>query len=103
MAAVLFAFSTWLTEYAQETRMYELMGLLGIVATVAFIHAFVNRRHMYLIVFAVCEALMLYTHAWGMFFGAGAVIALIPIWVNSEDRRGVVRDKEHSQIGRAHV
>ena len=31
-AAVLFAFSTFLTAYAQETRMYELMGLLGILA-----------------------------------------------------------------------
>ena len=28
----------------EETRMYELMGLLGILATVAFIHAFVFRR-----------------------------------------------------------
>src|SRR5437588_7023143 len=86
MAATLFAFSTWLTEYAQETRMYELMGLLGLVATAAFIHAFVYRRRKYLVVFALCEALMLYTHAWGMFFGAGAVIALIPIWMNSGDR-----------------
>ena len=29
----LFAFNAFLTEYAQETRMYELMGLLGILAT----------------------------------------------------------------------
>ena len=42
--------------------------------------------------FAVCEALMLYTHAWGIFFGAGSVLALIPIWLTSDDRRGVVRD-----------
>jgi len=91
-AATLFAFSTWLTEYAQETRMYELMGLLGIIATAAFIHAFVFRRRKYLIVFAVTEALMLYTHAWGIFFGLGAAVALIPIWLDSEDRRGIVRD-----------
>ena len=32
MAALLFAFNAWLTAYAQETRMYELMGLLGVVA-----------------------------------------------------------------------
>src|SRR5579884_2536473 len=66
MAAVLFAFSTWLTTYAQETRMYELMGLLGLIATAAFLHGFVYGRRRYLILFAVCEALMLYTHAWGI-------------------------------------
>ena len=27
LAAILFAFNSWLTAYAQETRMYELMGL----------------------------------------------------------------------------
>src|SRR5438309_4346260 len=77
MAATLFAFNAFLTRYAQETRMYELMGLLGLIATTAFLHAFVFRRRGYLIVFALAQALMLYTHAWGVFFGAGAVLALI--------------------------
>ncbi len=53
-----------------ETRMYELMGLLGILATAGYIHGFVYRRRKYLILFALCQALMLYTHAWGIFFGA---------------------------------
>ncbi len=92
MAATLFAFNAFLTRYAQETRMYELMGLLGLVATTAFIHAFVYRRRGYLILFAVTQALMLYTHAWGAFFAAGAVLTLIPIWRASDDRRGIVRD-----------
>ncbi len=91
-AAVLFAFSSFLTQYAQETRMYELMGLLGLLATAAFIHAFVYRRRKYLILFAVCEALMLYTHAWGMFFGAGAAIALVPTYLVGDDRRALIRD-----------
>ncbi len=99
MAAILFAFNAWLTQYAQETRMYELMGLLGIIATAAFIHAFVYRRRKYLIVFAITQALMLYTHAWGLFFGAAAVLALIPIWQTSEDRRGVVRDAVMTFVG----
>jgi mannosyltransferase len=92
MAAVLFAFSSWLTDYAQETRMYELMALLGLIATACFLHAFVFRRRKYLIGFAVALALMLYTHGWALFFGAGAVIALIPVWRASDDRRGIVRD-----------
>jgi len=98
-AAVLFAFSAFLTEYAQETRMYELMGLLGLVATAAFIHGFVYRRRKYLILFAVSLALMLYTHAWGMFFGAGAVITLIPVYSASDDRRALVRDAAITFVG----
>jgi hypothetical protein len=92
MAAVLFAFSPFLTQYAGETRMYELMGLLGILATASFVHGFVYRRRKYLIVFTLCQAAMLYTHAWGIFFGLGAAVALIPVWLRSEDRRGLIRD-----------
>jgi mannosyltransferase len=92
LVAVLFAFSTFLTDYAGETRMYELMGLLGLLATAGFVHGFVYRRRKYLILFAVCEALMLYTHAWGIFYGIGAAIALIPTYLASDDRRGLLRD-----------
>ena len=42
--------------------------------------------------FAICQALMLYTHGWGLFFGVGTVLALIPVWRASDDRRGLVRD-----------
>jgi len=92
LAAVLFAFSAWVTQYAQETRMYELMALLGLLATTGFLHAFVYRRRKYLILFAVSLALMLYTHGWGIFFWGGAVLALIPIYRASDDRRRLVRD-----------
>ncbi len=103
MTATLVAFSPWLTEYAQETRMYELMGLLGIIATASFIHAFVFRRRKYLIVFAIAQALMLYTHAWGMFFAAGAIVTLVPIvWVaDSAERRAIVRDAAMAFVGSA--
>jgi MFS family permease len=92
IAATLFAFNAFLTAYAMETRMYELMGLLGLLATASFVHAFVYRRRRYLIMFAISLALMLYTHAWGIFFFAGGVLALIPIWVASEERGALVRD-----------
>jgi hypothetical protein len=100
-AAVLFAFSTFLTDYAQETRMYELMGLLGILGTAAFIHGFVYRRRRYVVLFAACEALMLYTHAWGIFFGIGSVIALIPVWLNTDSaaRRLLLRDAVLAYVG----
>ncbi len=99
IAAILFATNAWLTQYAQETRMYELMALLGLIATAAFIHAFVHRRRRYLIVFAVTLAAMLYTHVWGVFFGAGAFLALIPVWRASDDRRGLVRDALLAFVG----
>jgi mannosyltransferase len=92
MAAILFAFSAFLTQYSEETRMYALMGLLGLLATAGYLHAFVFRRRKYLILFAVAQAAMLYTHAWGSFFGAGALLALIPVYRTSDDRRGIIRD-----------
>jgi mannosyltransferase len=92
MAAFLFAFNGWLTTYAQETRMYELMALLGIFLIVAFIKAFVYRRRPYLILFGACLALMLYTHTWGVFVVVGSVVALIPSYLISDDRRALVRD-----------
>jgi hypothetical protein len=99
MAAILFAFSAFLTQYAQETRMYSLMGLLGLLATAGYMQAFIFRRRRYLILFAVAQALMLYTHAWGIFFGVGAAIALIPIWRASDDRRGIARDAVFAFVG----
>jgi hypothetical protein len=98
-AAVLFAFNAFLTNYAQEARMYALMGLLGVMATAGFLHGFVYRRRRYLIMFAVAQALMLYTHAWGIFFGVGAALALIPVWLASDDRRGLIRDAVYAFVG----
>ncbi|MDQ6807478.1 MAG: glycosyltransferase family 39 protein [Actinomycetota bacterium] len=98
-AAVLFATSSFLTYYGQETRMYSLMALLGIMAAAGFIHAFVYRRRRYLVLFAVAISLMLYTHAWGLFFWAGSAIALMPVWFTTDDRKGLVRDAAIAFIG----
>jgi hypothetical protein len=99
IAAIMFAFSAFLTQYAQETRMYALMGLLGLLATTGFLQAFVFRRRRYLILFAVAQAAMLYTHAWGIFYGVGAVFALIPVLLASDDRRGILRDAVFAFVG----
>jgi mannosyltransferase len=92
IAAVLFALNPFITAYSQETRMYTLMALLGLLATAGFIHGFIYRRRRYLILFAVCQALMLYTHAWGIFFGVGAAVAFIPVWRSSPEPRALFRD-----------
>jgi mannosyltransferase len=92
IAAVLFAMNPFLTAYSQETRMYTFMSLLGLLATAGLIHGFIYRRRRYLPLFVVCQVVMLYTHAWGIFFGVGAGVALIPVWAASDDRRAVLRD-----------
>jgi len=92
MLAALLAFNSFFTEYADETRMYELMALLGLIAIAAFLHAFVYRRRRYVAVFSAALVLMLYTDAWGIVFCAAAAIALVPVYLRSDDRGGLVRD-----------
>ncbi|HWE15115.1 MAG TPA: glycosyltransferase family 39 protein [Solirubrobacteraceae bacterium] len=99
MAALLFAFNGWLTAYAQETRMYELMALLGVAATAGFLLGFVYRRRRYLLVFGAALTLMLYTHTWGPFFFVGSAISLIPALMASDDRRGLLRDAVITFVG----
>jgi mannosyltransferase len=60
--------------------------------TAAFLHVFVYRRRSYLPLFAGALALMLYTHNWGLFVTAGALVALVAVWLGSEDRSGLARD-----------
>jgi mannosyltransferase len=92
ISGVLFALNPFITAYSQEARMYTLMALLGLLASTAFIHAFIHRRRKYLVLFVVCQALMLYTHAWGIFYGVGAAVALIPIWWASDEPRAILKD-----------
>jgi mannosyltransferase len=99
MAALLFAFNAWLTAYAQETRMYELMALLGVLATTGFVLGFVYRRRRFLLLFGGALTLMLYTHSWGTFFFAGSIISLIPAVMASDDRRGLLRDAAVTLVG----
>ena len=49
--AVLFAFSSMLTQYSAQAQPYTLLILLGLVATTAFVHGFVYRRRRYLWLF----------------------------------------------------
>jgi mannosyltransferase len=91
-AAVLFAFNAFLSQYAQETRMYELMGLLGLLATAAFMHAFVFRRRGYLALFIAALALMLYTHAWGIFYAAASGLTVLLLMRFSERPLALLRD-----------
>jgi mannosyltransferase len=92
VGAVLCAFNPFLTSYGEEARMYSLMAFLALIATACFLHAFVYRRRAFVPLFALFQALMLYTHGWGIFYGVAAFLALILIWSRSEDRRRLAID-----------
>jgi hypothetical protein len=92
MAAVLFAFSSFLTRYAQETQCYELMVLLGLLATAGFLHGFVYRRRRWLWLLALSLAAMLYTQGAAVLFWFAAAVAIVPVYICSDDRRGILRD-----------
>lgn len=91
-AAVLFAVSAFLTEYATETQAWELLAVIGLVATASFLHAFVYGRRRFLFLLVPSLALMLYTSVWAIFFWAGMAAALIPIYRAAADRPRIVRD-----------
>jgi len=92
ICAALGAVNPFLTAYAQETRMYSLMVVLSLLATAAFLHVYVYRNRRYLPLFVVVLAAMLYTHSWGIFATAAAVVTFALVWVTSDDRRGLFKD-----------
>jgi mannosyltransferase len=93
IAALLAAMDPFLTYYAQETRMYALVALLGLVVSGSFVLAFVQRRRAWLPVFGVALALLMYTHNWGLFLGVGTGAAFLALLAGGEaDRRGMLRD-----------
>ncbi len=92
VCAALCAVNPFLTQFAQETRMYSLMLVLSLLATAAFLHVFAFGRRRYLPLFFVLLALMLYTHNWGLFLSVGLACALVPCWYVSENRHSFWKD-----------
>jgi hypothetical protein len=77
LAAAVVALDPFAATYAVEIRMYSLLLLVALLATGAFLRAFVahpgDRR--WAAAFAVALAAVMYTHNWGLFFAAAAGIA----------------------------
>jgi hypothetical protein len=91
MAAVLAATNPFLTQYAQEGRMYALVALLSLVASAAFCRAFVRGRRQWAIAYAVVLAAMLYTHNWAIFFGtACGLVWLYLVWRSKAQRETLI-------------
>ena len=90
--AGLTAFNPFLTSYAQETRMYSLVVLLGTLCTACFLHAYVYGRRQYRIPFGILLAALLYTHNWAFFYGLALLVVVGLVWRDSEDRAQLRRD-----------
>jgi mannosyltransferase len=85
IAALLAAVNPFITQYAQEGRMYSLVTLLGLVSMTCWLQAFTTGddavRRGPAIGFAASLAALLYTHNWGLFFGAATGVAwLYLLW-----------------------
>jgi mannosyltransferase len=92
--AALGAVNPFLTYYAQETRMYSLVALLGLLSIATFALVFAERRRRAIPYFAVVTALLLYSHNWGLFFAAGTFVAFLFFVYNAkgDERKAVLRD-----------
>src|SRR3954469_2645236 len=75
----------FLTYYAQETRMYSLVVVLSLLASAAFVLAFVRGRRGHLVGLGVWMTLLLYTHAWALYLAFAMACAWVVLW-----RRGRV-------------
>ena len=73
--AALVAASPFVAAYAREARMYTLVVLLGLVCVGCFASAYVRGRRRHRLPFAIALALLLYTHNWALFLGAGLALA----------------------------
>jgi mannosyltransferase len=97
IAALLAAVNPFLTQYAQEGRMYALVALLGLISLTCWLQAFTTDADRIrlgpAIGFAVAFAAMLYTHNWALFFGAATGIAwLVLLWrARGEERARLLR------------
>jgi uncharacterized membrane protein len=92
--AALLATLPFLTYYAQETRMYALAVLIGLLASASFTAVFALRQRSLLPAFVVFGALVAYTHNWGLFLLFGCGVAWLTLVAIAEQpvRRALVRD-----------
>ena len=74
------ALCPFLTDYAQEARMYSLVALLGIATLGFFLNAYLRGRRGFRIPFGIALALLIYTHNWGLFLGVSMAVCIAIMW-----------------------
>lgn len=92
IAAGLAALNPYLTYYAQETRMYSMQAVLGMVVATCFVRAFVMGERRFVWAFGLALTAMLYTHNWALFLACGTVVAFAVLWRMAEqsERRALL-------------
>jgi len=85
LASALLAGSAFAVHAAQEARMYPLLGLLALGSWFSMLRAMESRKARDWALYAVCGALMLYTHYFGFLVLGSQVLYLVPRW--RRDRR----------------
>jgi mannosyltransferase len=93
-AAVLFTFSSYLTQFSQQAQPYTLMLLLSVLAIGGFIEGFVHRRRRYLWLLGIALEAALYTQLMAavLMFGLGVALAVL-VWLSAPElRRGLIVD-----------
>ena len=92
--AALLATCPFLTYYAQETRMYALVALLGLASSSTFTMAYALRERWAVPAFSVLTALTVYTHNWGLFLAVGMGVAFLVLWrtAPADERAPLLRD-----------
>ena len=81
-AAVLMTFNPYLSQYAQETRMYSLVVLLSMLATSLFLRTYTGDERparRWPLLFGLALAAALYTHNWVLFLGTAMGIAWLAL------------------------
>jgi 4-amino-4-deoxy-L-arabinose transferase-like glycosyltransferase len=93
MAAVLAAFDPFMSQYAQEARMYTLIALLAIPALTCFLRAYVldagsdGQRRPWIAGFAISLAACLYTHNWAVFLTLALLLSFaLMLWLAPRER-----------------
>jgi hypothetical protein len=100
IAALLAATNPFITQYAQETRMYALVMLVGVLACGAYARAFLlteadpRTRRKWAVAFALLLATLFYTHSWSLFFAAGCGVTWLALLAATPSgrRRGLLID-----------
>jgi hypothetical protein len=64
--------------------------VLALIASTAFIHAFVLDRRRYAVLFAAALAILLYTHNWSLFFLGAAGVAWLGVARRRPERRRTI-------------
>lgn len=98
--AGLAALTPLLAVEADQVRMYTLLALLSLLATGAFVQAFVRRRRGWAVAFGALLALMLYTQYWSAYLAvASAAAAGWLVHRAADDRRALLIDAALAHAG----